>query len=45
MITYEQLITTVANGEQLDVEFKSEYPVHGPYGLSDEEIAVVEEKS
>ncbi len=41
MITLDQLTSLIANGEQLDVEFKSDRLVYALYGLTEEEIALV----
>lgn len=44
MLTLDQLTNIIAKGEQLDVEFKTDRLVYALYGLTDEEIAVVEVK-
>jgi hypothetical protein len=45
MITLDQLTNIIAKGELLDVAFKSDRLVYALYGLTDEDITVVERKA
>jgi hypothetical protein len=44
LLTLDRLTNIIALGEQLDVEFKPDRLVNAHYGLTADEIAVVEGK-